>query len=172
MKYISTLIFAVALAYSWSLVHREAPINFETHASLQLKMVDVIRESILKIKPTAQNIEILDIKTEALNDHSVKAFFSYKFQESDTESSEKVQNTIRGEATLTRTKSIDPSQDQWSLESVKTEAGEMNFENGIVIAPVSIPGEDEGDKPNLKKPILNKSDVEVIPENPNAPVYE
>ena len=30
MKYISTLIFALALAYSWKLVHKNKPINLFT----------------------------------------------------------------------------------------------------------------------------------------------
>ncbi len=142
MKYISTLIFAIALACSWNLVHRESPIDFETHASIQLKLIDVIRQSVMEIKPNAKNIEILNVSTELVNEHTVKAYFSYKFQEPDAETGELTEQTINGEATLRRNKGADPNEDHWVMENVITKTGEMTFKKGLVITPVTIPGEE------------------------------
>lgn len=142
MKYISTLIFGVALAGSWNLVHRDSPINFETHASIQLKLVDVIRQSVMEIKPAAQNVEILNLATEPVNEHTVKAYFTYKFQEPEAETGELTEQTISGEATLRRNKGADPNEDHWTMENVSTKTGEMTFKNGIVITPIAIPGEE------------------------------
>jgi hypothetical protein len=142
MKYISTLIFALALAYSWNLVHREAKINFETHASIQLKLIDVIKQSVQEIKPLARDIEVLNVSTEPIDEHSVKAHFNYKFQEPDTETGELTEQKIEGEAFLRRNKSIDPNDDHWTMENVSTKTGTMTFKSGIVISPVAIPGEE------------------------------
>jgi hypothetical protein len=141
MKYVSTLIFAVALACSWNLVHQESAINFETHAAIQLKLVDVIRQAVLEMKPAATDIQIVDISTKPIDDHRVKAFFSYKFQEPDAESGELTEQQITGEATLSRNKGVDPNQDHWVMEKVITKTGEMAFKNGLVISPVAVPGE-------------------------------
>lgn len=142
MKYISTLIFALALAYSWKLVHQNKPINFETHASIQLKLVDVIKQSILQAKPLAKNIEIIKISTEPINDMSVKAYFSYKFQEPDADSNELTEQAIEGEAILTRKNGVDPKEDHWSIEKVTTKNGAMIFKNGLEISPIAVPGEE------------------------------
>lgn len=135
MKYISTLIFVIALIVSWQLIHEKATINFETHASIQLKMVDVIKQSILEIKPLAENIEILNISTEPLSDQAIKAYFSYKYSEPDEESKEFVEQQIHGDAILRRKNGPNFSEDHWVLENVQTQTGNLTFKNGIVITP-------------------------------------
>lgn len=135
MKYISTLIFILALIYTWKVVQQDAPIKFETHAAIQLKLVDVIRQSILEIKPSAQNIEIIDVSTEPVNDHTLKAYFSYKFQEPDTASGEWVEQQINGEAQLRKSGGPDFTEEKWVMENVITQTGTMNFKNGILITP-------------------------------------
>lgn len=135
MKYISTIIFIVALVVSWQLIHEKSAINFETHASIQLKLVDVIKQSILEIKPQAENIEILNISTEPLSDQTIKAYFSYKYSEPDEESKGLVEQQIHGDAVLRRKNGPNFSEDHWVLENVQTQTGHLTFKNGIVITP-------------------------------------
>ncbi len=135
MKYISTLIFAMALIVSWKLIQEENPINFETHASIQLKLVDVIKQSILEAKPQAENIEVLSVSTEPLSDQALKAYFSYKYSEQDTDSGEWIEQQISGDAVLKRKNRPHLSEDLWVMESVQTQTGNLTFKNGIVITP-------------------------------------
>lgn len=137
MKYISTLIFTLALIYSWKLVHEESPVNFETHAAIQLKLVETIRKSILELKPTAKNINILNVSTETINDHTLKTYFSYKFEEPDETTGELVEQEISGEAQLKKSSEPNSTEEKWVLENVTTQTGTMNFKNGIVITPNS-----------------------------------
>lgn len=135
MKYISTLIFAVALIYSWKLIHKETSIPFETHASLQLKLIEIIKRSVSEIKPLAEGIEIQNISTAPIDDHTVRAFFSYKFQEPDSETGDRTEQHIEGEAILRRKTSAEATTDQWIMENVAIKNGNMTFKNGIVITP-------------------------------------
>ncbi len=158
MKYISTLIFTLALTYTWGLVHRENPINFETHASLQLKMVEVIRQSVSELKPTAQDIKVLNISTESVNDHTIKAIFTYQFLEPDTETGELTEQQIEGEAQLRRNQNSDSTEDHWVMDNVKTKSGTLNFKNGIIISPLSVPGTEPTPGESHSSPIeLNDS---------------
>jgi len=159
MKYLSTLIFVVALIVSWRIIHEESAINFETHAAIQLKMVEVIKQSILEVKPLAQKIEVLSVSTEPLSDQALKTYFSYKFSEPDNESGELVEQQISGDAILRRKTGPSISDDHWILENVKTQTGNMTFKNGIVITPEDSKAP-EGTKPS--------EDTKTL-ESPKAP---
>lgn len=135
MKYISTVIFVIALIVSWQLIHEKSAINFETHASIQLKLVDIIKQSVLEIKPHAENIEILNISTEPLSDQTIKAYFTYKYSEPDEESKDLVEQQINGDAVLRRKNGPNFSEDHWVLENVKAQTGNLSFKNGLVITP-------------------------------------
>lgn len=163
MKYISTVIFAIALIVSWQLIHEKATINFETHASIQLKMVEVIKQSILEIKPLAENIEILNISTEPLSDQAIKAYFSYKYSEPDEESKEQVEQQIHGDAILRRKNGPNFSEDHWVLENVQTQTGNLTFKNGLVITPK----EDDAENPAEGTENMNPAS-----EDTSAPAHE
>ncbi len=135
MKYLSTLIFALALVYTWKLVHEEPPVNFETHSAIQLKLVEAIRSSILELKPLAKNINILSVSTETINDHTLKTYFTYKFEEPDNETGELVEQEIKGEAQLKKSPEPNTAEEKWIMENVSTQTGTMNFKNGIIITP-------------------------------------
>lgn len=135
MKYISTLIFGLALAYTWNLVNQVPSIAFETHAALQSKLAEVIRQSIIEIKPNAQEITIIKVTTEPVSEKTVRARFSYTFLETDEENGEITKQQIDGEALLNRSQGADPERDLWTMENVKTNTGAMTFKEGIVIAP-------------------------------------
>lgn len=135
MKYISTLIFGVALAYSWNLVQQVPAINVQTHAALQNRLADVIRQSVQEIKPAAKDIVIIKVTTEPIDEKTVKARFSYSFVEADEESGDLTQQQVDGEAVLKRSQGSDPDRDLWTMENVKTNTGAMTFKNGIVITP-------------------------------------
>ena len=150
MKYISTLIFGVALVYTWNLVNQVPSIAFETHAGLQTKIAEVIKQSVIEIKPLVKEITIIKITTEPIDDKTVKARFSYKFVEASEESGELAEQQVEGEATLTRSASADPERDLWTMENVKTNTGAMSFKDGIVITPTENEADSEGTTPEVE----------------------
>lgn len=135
MKYISTVIFGIALAYTWNLVQQVPAINVQTHAALQTRLAEVIRQSVIEVKPSAKEIIILKVTTEPIDEKSVKAHFSYTFVETDEETGELTQQQVDGDALLKRSQGADPDRDLWTMENVKTNTGAMSFRDGIVITP-------------------------------------
>lgn len=166
MKYISTLIFALALVYTWKLVHEEAPINFETHSTIQLKLVEAIRASILELKPLAKNINILNVSTETINDHTLKTYFSYKFEEPDNETGELVEQEINGEAQLKKSTEPNLTEEKWVMDNVTTKTGTMNFKNGIVISPNESDTQDSNTNPTQEHP------AGASPDSPTEPSHD
>lgn len=172
MKYISTIIFAVALAYSWNLIHREVPISAATHEELQQIWLDGLRERILQVKPEAQNIEMIDIRSEALNDTTVKLSFSYRFQEPDENNGPLITQTIKSEALLLKSKPKDPNSNEWDLSKLKIETVEMDFKDGVLITPVAVPGNEEPQKLVPVPDAPSQKVEEPLPSGPTTPVYE
>lgn len=172
MKYISTIIFALALAYSWHLVHREVPISAQTHEELQQIWLDGLKERILQVKPQARNIQIIDIRSEALNENNVKLSFTYQFQEPDEDPNQLVTQKIESEAFLARSKTAAAGSNEWDLVKLKIETVEMDFKDGVLITPVAVPGDQE---PQKLVPVPDGSGEKPMetPINDRAtPIYE
>lgn len=133
-KIISPLVLVILLVWSWQVVHTESAIGFETHSGVQLKLAELIGNTLQAKKPEAENLQIIRIWTAPLSDNKIQAVFSYKFTEKseDTETAEKI---IQGEAVLYREPTEDPTIDKWVLQSVRTQLESLNFNEGSVVLP-------------------------------------
>ena len=135
MKYISTLIFALALVYTWNLVQQQPPVDFGTHAALQVKLGEAIIQTIQEMKPQATDITLLKVSTVTIDPDTVKARIAYKFNEPDTTSGEIVEQQIEGEVTLKKATQTDSEREMWAIENVSTSTGAITFKTGLVISP-------------------------------------
>lgn len=157
MKYMSTIIFALCLAWSWNIVHKESSVSFQTHAALQTKLAEIIATTIKQLKPSSDNFAIKTLWTETLSSDQVKAHFTYKFDEVDT-AGELVGSEINGEAILQKDVSVANQTQHWTLVNVKTNTGSLNFRDGITITPTAagkipqIPTNNPGGTPGTSAP--------------------
>jgi hypothetical protein len=133
-KIISPLVLAAVLLWTWHIVHSQSAIGFETHSGVQLKLAELIGNTLQAKKPDAENLQIVKIWTAPLNENKIQAVFSYKFTEKsqDGDPAEKV---IQGEAILHREPSEDPTLDKWILQSVRTQLESLDFSEGSVVLP-------------------------------------
>ncbi len=134
-KIISPLVLAVLMLWSWNVVHTPSAIGFETHSGVQLKLAELIGNTLIAKKPEAENLEIVKIWTAPLGENKIRAVFTYKFTEksvdaTDTETADKL---IQGEAVLYREPSEDPTLDKWVLQSVRTQLEALNFNEGSTV---------------------------------------
>lgn len=139
-KFFSVLFFAVALSFTWHIIHTDTAIGAETHSGIQEEMSTLILQTLQAKKPGAKDIRITRMWTETLDDHKVRAVFAYRFSEAGA-NNEMLEQTIEGEAILHREPSDDPRLDKWILQQVRTTNDAVNFTEGTVVTPV--PGADE-----------------------------
>jgi hypothetical protein len=133
-KIVSLVIFTVALAWTWNIIHTSPAIGSETHSGIQDKLGQLIQQTVMNKKPAAKNFHINHLWTEALSDTKVRAVFSYSFSE-NAEGGELTQQTIDGEAILFREPRDESKMDRWTLQSVKTTNDAMSFTEGVVVTP-------------------------------------
>ncbi len=136
-KIISPLVLAILMYWSWNVVHTPSAIGFETHSGVQLKLAELIGNTLTAKKPEAENLEIVKIWTAPISENKIRAVFTYKFTEksqdsTDTESANKL---IQGEAILYREPTEDPTLDKWVLQSVRTQLESLNFNEGSTVSP-------------------------------------
>lgn len=138
-KIISLVVFAAALIWTWNLFHgASSAVAFETHADIQTKLAELIKESLIAKKPSASNVQVVRMWTESLGDNKVRAVFAYKFVEKieGTEAgNETTEQTIEGEAILHREPSTYKSEDHWVVQSVRTTNDIVTFSEGSTVAP-------------------------------------
>ncbi|MES3036352.1 MAG: hypothetical protein V4736_00475 [Bdellovibrionota bacterium] len=135
-KLISLIVFAVALIWSWNKVHTANAVNFETHAGIQIKLAELIRETLAQKLPNAENIRITRLWTEAVSSNEVKAIFGYEFTQ-PLEEGEKVQQAVEGQAFLSRS---GEHSDEWKLDRVATDASNLSFSEGTIVSPLNETG--------------------------------
>ncbi len=133
-KIISLIVFAVALIWTWNIIHNSQAIGFETHSGIQQKLADLIKQTIATKKPEAKNLQVTRLWTEPMNDNKVRAVFAYKFTE-PAEGGESTEQSIEGEAILHREVSDDNKVDKWTLQSVKTTNDVLIFSEGSTVGP-------------------------------------
>jgi hypothetical protein len=138
-KIISPLVLAVLMYWSWNVVHTPSAIGFETHSGVQLKLAELIGNTLIAKKPEAENLEIVKIWTSPLSENKIRAVFTYKFTEKSQDSTdlESADKLIQGEAVLYREPTEDPTLDKWVLQSVRTQLESLNFNEGSVVLPES-----------------------------------
>lgn len=135
-KIISPLVLAATLLWTWHVVHSQSAIGFETHSGVQLKLAELIGNTLQAKKPEALDLKIVKIWTAPLSDNKIQAIFAYKFTEK-TEENDTAEKIIQGEAILYREPSEDPTLDKWVLQSVRTQLESLNFTEGSVVLPES-----------------------------------
>lgn len=133
-KIVSLVVFIAALAWTWNVIHSSQAVGFETHSGIQVKLAELITQTLAAKKPHAKDLSITRLWTEALNDNKVRAVFAYKFIDT-SEEGESLEQVIEGEAVLYRSPSEDASIDGWTLQSVKTTNDIVVFTEGSTITP-------------------------------------
>ena len=131
MKYISLIVFAAFLIWTWNVIHNESPISFQTHSGIQEKLAVIINDTIKAKRPTVSEVVIEKIWTEVISDTKVKAFFIYSFK--DNSEGGVVTSQIKGEGLLERQASEDPTVDKWALTNVKTSNDNIQFDDSTII---------------------------------------
>jgi hypothetical protein len=133
-RILSLVIFIAALVWTWNIIHTAPAIGFETHSGIQVKLSELITETLSAKKPHAKDLTIMRLWTESLDDNKVRAVFAYKFIE-PTSDNEALEQIIEGEAVLHREPSEAAGVDKWVLQSVKTTNDIVVFTEGSVITP-------------------------------------
>lgn len=135
MKYLSVIVFAVLMTWTWVVINSEAQISLETHAGIQSKLGSLIEDSIRAKKPQASDVSIDGIWTEPLENSQgkkVKAHFSYRFKE-PTETGGLTESIIKGEGLLEKQPDGESGTEKWSLSEVKTTGDSVIFHEAITI---------------------------------------
>jgi hypothetical protein len=135
MKYLSVIIFAVLMSWTWFVINSEDSIPLETHAGIQAKLGSLIEETIHTKKPQATEFSIDSLWTEPVeNSHGkkVQAHFSYRFKE-PTESGGITQSIIKGVGLLEKQSDDDSDVGKWTLSEVKTTGDSVIFQDAITI---------------------------------------
>lgn len=138
MKFVSILFFVAALTLTWKIMDYEPAIAVETHTQIQTELEKVIRATIEKSRPKAQDIYFEKMWTENIAPTRVLAHFEYSFSEA-AENGEVVQQTVKGQAFLDRQGSADPNEDAWALDEVTVNDATLEFTEGTVITPQQSP---------------------------------
>lgn len=143
-KIVSLIVFVAALVWTWNVIHTSEAVGFETHSGIQLKLAELIKNTLASKKPNAKDLAITRLWTESLGENKVRAVFAYKFVDT-SESGEALEQVIEGEAVLYREPSEDESVDKWTLQSVKTTNDIVVFTEGSTITPGETEVEEESD---------------------------
>jgi hypothetical protein len=131
VKYISLILFVVALSWTWHLVHSDSPVSFETHSGIQEKLANLIVDTIKSKRANASDIVIQKIWTEVVSSEKVKAFFVYSFK--DNSESGPVTSEIKGEGLLEHQGEDAEGNDRWVLTKVQTSSDAIQFDDATII---------------------------------------
>lgn len=142
-KIISLVVFIAALVWTWNIIHTSEAVGFETHSGIQVKLAELIENTLATKKPQAKDLTIRRLWTESLGDNKVRAVFAYSFTEPSADGGE-LEQVIEGEAILYREPSETAEVDKWILQSVKTTNDVVVFTEGSTITPGEEPMSPEG----------------------------
>lgn len=117
-----------------------------THAGIQSKFIGLIEETVKAAKPNISNFEILNIYTENINDNEISAHFSYRYSDK-LESTEKVEQSLSGDAVLYRGLSENPNENKWIVKSIKAEKSSIEFREGLAVSTENTPSSASTDAP-------------------------
>jgi len=141
MKYLSVLAFALLLGWTWSVIHSDSSISYETHAGIQEKLSQLIKQSVMNKKPGASAVRIQKIWTEPKSKDEVQAHFVYSFQEPDS-NGQMITSQISGDSLLQKQPDDGSGLDRWSLKDVKTTGDAVVFQEGLLVTPDQDPSPD------------------------------
>lgn len=132
-KIISLIVLLGLMIWTWDIIHSTPAVTFETHSIMQQRLAEIIKNSVQKYRPAAQNFNLVRLWTETVNPEKVKAHFTYRFI--DGEGDSKTEQTVSGEAFLLKTSSEGNEQENWKIEKVQTSANQVIFDEGLTITP-------------------------------------
>ncbi len=132
-KIISLVVLLGLMVWTWNLIHSSPTVTFETHSIMQERLAEIIKASVQKNRPTAQNFSLVRIWTETLKEDRVKAHFVYRFKEGT--GSEAADQTVSGEAFIQKTSGQNSTQENWKIEKVQTSANQVIFEDVMSVTP-------------------------------------
>ncbi len=151
-KLLSFLIFVVAFVWTWFLFNSDNAVGIDVHAGIQSKLSILIEDTIKKNRPSSSRFQLVQIYTEKINDNKMSAKFSFKYDDV-MEDTETTNQTMNGEAILTRGLSEDPNVQKWVVQSVKSNSSNLEFREGLVITS---DGQSETVAPATEVPVEDK----------------
>ncbi len=134
MKYLSLLLFLVAMRVSWGFINTPPTVETSVHVGIQNDLRVFIEDYIKKNLPTAREIQFDNFWTETLKSKQIKAHFSYSFVD-DTEDDGAARVGINGYAILNKTDKETAEEEFWSFDELYVLDNKIEFKNGVVISP-------------------------------------
>lgn len=150
MKYISLIVFAIALTWTWMVIHDNNAVSFETHSGIQEQLAVFISDTVKAKRTSATDIVIEKIWTEALGEKKVKAHFIYTFKDNQGEGL--VATQITGEGILERQPEDGSGNDRWTLTQIQTNSDSIVFEDALLVTPGEEPQEAAPAQPTTPEP--------------------
>lgn len=132
MKYISVLIFLLAMHWTWGLAYHERPISERVHIDIQTDIKKILTEYIDQNVPNSKDLRFEKFWTEPLNDNQIKVSFIYSFDDSAEQTGE-ARVKIDGHVTLTRRP--EPGSTEWTYEEWIIENNQVDFKDALQISP-------------------------------------
>lgn len=133
IRILSFFMFVAAFLWTWFLFNSRSSIGVDIHAGIQSKLAILIEETIKKNKPHSSDFQLLKIYTEKIDDNRISARFAFQYDDT-LEADEKTTQTLNGEAILSKGLSENPEVQKWIIQSVKTNATNLEFREGLVIS--------------------------------------
>ncbi|MBK8202071.1 MAG: hypothetical protein IPK68_07050 [Bdellovibrionales bacterium] len=132
MKYLSLIVFLIALQWTWSFSHRPSNISESAHVGIQSDLKKIISDYITENLPTSRNLRFEKFWSEQLKKNKVKASFVYSFDDEDQESGN-ARVVIEGYAILNRDSKVDETFDYWNLDELYILNNKIDFKDPMLI---------------------------------------
>lgn len=132
MKYLSLIVFLIALQWTWSFSHRPSNISESAHVGIQSDLKKIISDYITENLPTSRNLRFEKFWSEQLKKNKVKASFVYSFDDEDKESGS-ARVVIEGYAILNRDSKVDETFDYWNLDELYILNNKIDFKDPMLI---------------------------------------
>ncbi|MBK7845019.1 MAG: hypothetical protein IPJ71_15260 [Bdellovibrionales bacterium] len=132
MKYLSLIVFLIALQWTWSFSHRPSNISESAHVGIQVDLKKIISDYITENLPTSRNLKFEKFWSEQLKKNVVKASFVYSFDDEDQESGN-ARVVIEGYAILNRDSKVDETFDYWNLDELYILNNKIDFKDPMLI---------------------------------------
>lgn len=132
MKYLSLIVFLIALQWTWSFSHRPSNVSESAHVGIQSDLKKIISDYITENLPTSRNLRFEKFWSEQLKKNKVKASFVYSFDDEDQESGN-ARVVIEGYAILNRDSKVDETFDYWNLDELYILNNKIDFKDPMLI---------------------------------------
>lgn len=133
MKFISPILFLIAMSWTWCLSMAAQPVPESVHLGVQTNLKRIITEYVQKNLATAKNVQFDKMWTEVIKKDRIKAVFAYTFVDENKENGDaKVQ--IEGFAILNKSNETADSMD-WSFDELHILNNSVDYKDPIRITP-------------------------------------